>query len=53
LPDGATIATVTASTGYNGIALAPAVPVTVNDRLAFVITGPNACTITTASTGDN
>jgi len=53
LPDGTTIATGTVSSGYNGIALAPTVPVTVNDRLAFVVTGPSACTITSASTGDN
>jgi YVTN family beta-propeller protein len=53
LPDGTTIATGTASTGYNGIALAPEMSVTVNDRLAFVITGPSACTITNAPVSDN
>lgn len=52
LPDGNTIATGSATTGFNGVAVSPPIPVAVDTRLAFVINSAGLCTLTNASTND-
>ena len=52
LPDGTTIATGTAVANYNAIAVSPAVETAIDERFAFIVSSPVACTFTNASTFD-
>ena len=56
LPDGTTIATGTAIGGnFNAIALSPATPVAIGERLAFIVSagGTLSCTLPSAAAFDN
>jgi hypothetical protein len=52
LPDGTTIASGRSDTGWDGIAIAPSVPVAVGMRLAFIISSATACTLIDGSSND-
>ena len=53
VPDGNTIATGSSSGTFNGVPVTPAIPVGIDDRLAFVLTAPASCTIASAPTFDS
>ena len=49
LPDGVTIASGTAIINFNAIATAPAINMGIDERFAFVLSSPVACTLTNAA----
>ncbi|MEO8680480.1 MAG: kelch repeat-containing protein, partial [Vicinamibacterales bacterium] len=52
LPDGNTVATGTATSNYNAITVTPPLPVAIDERLAFIVSSPVACTFANAPTID-
>ena len=52
LPDGTSIATGSATTNYNAIAVTPTVNMSIGEKFAFIVSSPVACTFINAATID-
>ena len=53
LPDGTTIASGVATSLFGAIAVSPALNVTIDEKMAFVLSSPTPCTISSAPTVDS
>ena len=53
LPDGTTIASGSAITNFNAIAVSPPIPMSIGERFAFVLSAPLSCNLSNPPTFDN